>query len=32
MIVASALWALESFAGGRPRDDDVTIVVMKAME
>jgi sigma-B regulation protein RsbU (phosphoserine phosphatase) len=32
MIVASALWALESFAGGRPCDDDVTIVVMKAME
>ena len=32
LIVASALSALETFAGGRPRDDDVTIVVMKAVE
>jgi sigma-B regulation protein RsbU (phosphoserine phosphatase) len=31
-IVASTLSALEAFAGGRPRDDDVTIVVMKATE
>ena len=31
-IVATTLWALEAFGGKRPRDDDVTIVVMKAME
>jgi len=30
--VASTLSALERFAGARPRDDDVTIVVMKATE
>jgi serine phosphatase RsbU (regulator of sigma subunit) len=32
IIVASALSALETFAGKKPRDDDVTIVVMKASE
>ncbi|HKU85362.1 MAG TPA: SpoIIE family protein phosphatase [Casimicrobiaceae bacterium] len=31
-IVASALSALETFAGGKRCDDDVTIVVMKATE